>query len=34
VTLELLQDADHLDERFTTAANVDRVIRFLDQYLK
>ena len=34
VTLECFQDADHLDEKFTTAANVERVIRFLDTYLK
>ena len=34
VSLEIFPDADHLDEKFTTASNVERVIRFLDQYLK
>ena len=34
VTLEIIPDADHLDEKFTTALNVERVMRFLDQYLK
>lgn len=34
VTLEIIHGADHLDEQFTTSSNVERVIRFLDQYLK
>jgi acetyl esterase/lipase len=34
VILELLEGAEHADERFETPENVDRVLEFLDSYLK
>lgn len=34
VTLELLEGAEHGDPRFETPENVDRVLDFLDHYLK
>jgi len=34
VTLELLENAEHGDERFETPENVARVIKFLDSHLK
>jgi acetyl esterase/lipase len=34
VILELLEGAEHADERFETPANVSRVLDFLDSHLK
>jgi len=34
VTLEIFPGADHLDEKFNTHINIERVIHFLDEHLK
>lgn len=34
VTLEIFAGADHLDEMFNSNENMERIIRFLDKYLK
>jgi hypothetical protein len=34
VRLELIQDAEHADPRFEIPENVNKVLDFLDKYLK
>lgn len=34
VIFEIIERADHLDEKFTTPENINKVLDFLDKYLK
>lgn len=34
VTFEIIEGADHLDEAFNTSENINKVLNFLDRYLK
>jgi dipeptidyl aminopeptidase/acylaminoacyl peptidase len=34
VTLDIVSGADHLDQKFTTRDNINKILDFLDKYMK